>query len=115
MQPKPFFHTRITKPKSRYARRHNVESLLRAVCMAWQSMWICQSVNNALDFDERRRPCMAEKQGNGIGVFRPLVYEVYAQGLCGVERGEGGYGDGGAVLRESGVEARFGGAPVVAF
>jgi hypothetical protein len=48
---------------------------------------------------------MAEKQGNGIGVFRPLVYEVYAQGLCGVERSKGRYGDGSAVLRESRVEA----------
>jgi hypothetical protein len=53
MQPKPFFHTRITKPKTRYARRHNVESLLRAFRKARQGVWIRQSINNALDFDER--------------------------------------------------------------
>ena len=78
VQPKSLFHTRITKPKSRYTRRHNMESLLCTVRMTWQRVWIRQPIDDALDLDERRGPCVAEKQWNGVGVFRSLVYEVYA-------------------------------------
>jgi hypothetical protein len=52
MQPKVLLHTRIAKPKTRYTWRYNMESLLCAVDMTWQRVWICQSIDDALDLDE---------------------------------------------------------------
>lgn len=52
LQPKPFLHTRIAKPKTRYTRRHNMECLGYRTTHIRYVLRFCQRIDDALDLYE---------------------------------------------------------------
>lgn len=59
-----------------------MKSLLCAFTEAWQRVRIRKSIDDSLYFDERRWPRVADEQRDRVVVFRALVHEMYAQGVC---------------------------------
>lgn len=113
LQPKFFRRTRIAEAESWDAWSHDVECLLSASAEAWQTVWVRERIDYAMNLDERAWPRVTEEKRNRILMLGALMDEVDSKRLGSFGGRYSRYLNSGAELRQGSIEMGFLCPPVI--